>query len=80
VLKGCDDPYLPSEECRSFIKLQKDYISGLGDTAKFVIVGDVGMEEVRKSLASYGRHHFTLDAWKMRMRSAAIMGSRDFAL
>jgi DNA ligase-4 len=39
VLKGCDDPYLSSEEGRSFIKLKKDYIPGLGDTADFAIVG-----------------------------------------
>jgi DNA ligase-4 len=39
VLKGCDDPYLSSEEGRTFIKLKKDYIPGLGDTADFVIVG-----------------------------------------
>ncbi|KAH7308931.1 hypothetical protein B0I35DRAFT_359966 [Stachybotrys elegans] len=39
ILKGCDDPYLSFVEDRSFIKLKKDYIPGLGDTADFVIVG-----------------------------------------
>ncbi|KEY71888.1 hypothetical protein S7711_09756 [Stachybotrys chartarum IBT 7711] len=39
VLKGCDDPYFSFVEDRSFIKLKKDYIPGLGDTADFVIVG-----------------------------------------
>jgi DNA ligase-4 len=38
VLKGCDDPYPSSEEGRSFIKLKKDYIPGLSNTADFVIV------------------------------------------
>jgi DNA ligase-4 len=39
VLKGCDDPYFSFDEARSFIKVKKDYIPGLGDTADFVIVG-----------------------------------------
>jgi hypothetical protein len=39
VLKGCDDPYFSFNGTASFIKLKKDYIAGLGDTADFAIVG-----------------------------------------
>ncbi|KAG7130939.1 DNA ligase 4 like protein [Verticillium longisporum] len=39
VLKGCDDPYFSFNGRKSFIKLKKDYIPGLGDTADFAIVG-----------------------------------------
>jgi DNA ligase-4 len=39
VLKGCDDPYFSFKGTKSFIKLKKDYIPGLGDTADFAIIG-----------------------------------------
>jgi DNA ligase-4 len=39
VLKGCDDPYFSLNSTKAFIKLNKDYIAGLGDTADFAIVG-----------------------------------------
>lgn len=41
VLKPCDGPYLDFVGGRRFewIKLKKDYIPGLGDTADFAIVG-----------------------------------------
>jgi DNA ligase 4 len=39
VLKGCDDPYFSLNSAKAFIKLEKDYIAGLGDTADFTIVG-----------------------------------------
>src|SRR5436309_2605906 len=39
VLKRCDDPYFSFNSAKAFIKLKKDYISGLGDTAGFAIVG-----------------------------------------
>ncbi|KAH6881050.1 hypothetical protein B0T10DRAFT_580829 [Thelonectria olida] len=39
VLKGCDDPYFSFNGSRPFIKLKKDYIPGLGDTADFAIIG-----------------------------------------
>jgi DNA ligase-4 len=39
VLKGCDDPYISLNSAKAFIKLKKDYIPGLGDTADFAIVG-----------------------------------------
>ncbi|KAH8800779.1 hypothetical protein F5884DRAFT_713747 [Xylogone sp. PMI_703] len=39
VLKGCDDPYFSFDGAKPFIKLKKDYIPGLGDTADFAIVG-----------------------------------------
>ncbi|KFA53720.1 hypothetical protein S40293_09645 [Stachybotrys chartarum IBT 40293] len=39
VLKGCQDPYFSPNTSKSFIKLKKDYIPGLGDTADFVIIG-----------------------------------------
>ncbi|KAH7117213.1 hypothetical protein B0J13DRAFT_652792 [Dactylonectria estremocensis] len=39
VLKGCDDPYFSFNGSRPFIKLKKDYIPGLSDTADFVIIG-----------------------------------------
>ncbi|KAH7124509.1 hypothetical protein EDB81DRAFT_911299 [Dactylonectria macrodidyma] len=39
VLKGCDDLYFSFNGSRPFIKLKKDYIPGLGDTADFAIIG-----------------------------------------
>jgi DNA ligase 4 len=39
VLKGCIDPYFLFNSTDPFIKLKKDYIPGLGDTADFAIVG-----------------------------------------
>lgn len=45
VLKGCDDPYLSINRTTSFIKLKKDYIPGLGDTADFAIVGGAPRRE-----------------------------------
>jgi DNA ligase 4 len=39
VLKGCTDPYFSFNGANSFIKLKKDYIPSLGDTADFAIVG-----------------------------------------
>ena len=39
VLKGCGDPYISLNAGARCIKLKKDYISGLGDTLDFVIVG-----------------------------------------
>jgi DNA ligase-4 len=38
-LKGCDDSYFSFNRTKPFIKLKKDYIAGLGDTADFAIVG-----------------------------------------
>ncbi|KFA77702.1 hypothetical protein S40288_10262 [Stachybotrys chartarum IBT 40288] len=38
VLKGCDNPYFSFNRSRPFIKLKKDYIPGLSDTADFAIV------------------------------------------
>ena len=48
MLKGCDDPYFPLNGRNSFIKLKKDHILGLGNTADLVIVGgrrDPGVEQ-----------------------------------
>lgn len=39
VLKGRDEPYYSFSGNNRFIKLKKDYIQGLGDTADFAIVG-----------------------------------------
>ena len=39
MLKGCDDPHISFNRAKPFIKLKKDYIPGLGDTADFAIVG-----------------------------------------
>jgi DNA ligase 4 len=39
VLKGCDDPYFSFHRTKSFVKLKKDHIAGLGDSADFAIVG-----------------------------------------
>lgn len=39
VLKGCEDPYFSFDKNKAFIKLKKDYIPGLGDTADLIIVG-----------------------------------------
>jgi DNA ligase 4 len=38
VLKGCIDPYFSFSSAEPFIKLKRDYIPGLGDTADFAIV------------------------------------------
>lgn len=38
MLKQYDDPYFTLNSTKAFIKLKKDYILGLGDTADFVIV------------------------------------------
>jgi hypothetical protein len=37
VLKGCDDPYFLLNSAKAFIKLKKDYIADLGDTADFAM-------------------------------------------
>jgi hypothetical protein len=50
VLKGCDDPYFSLNSAKAFIKLKKDYIAGLGDTADFAIVVGIVMQEMSKSL------------------------------
>jgi len=39
VLKGRDDPYFSFHRINGYIKLKKDYIVGLGDTADLAIVG-----------------------------------------
>jgi DNA ligase 4 len=39
VLKGYDDPYFSLNGSKVIIKLKKDYIAGLGDTADFAIIG-----------------------------------------
>ncbi|KAK0845938.1 hypothetical protein LTR03_007144 [Friedmanniomyces endolithicus] len=44
ILKPCGVPYFsldlgPSEICRCYIKLKKDYIEGMGDEADFAVVG-----------------------------------------
>lgn len=39
VLKGCNDPYFSLHSSPRTIKLKKDYISALGDTADLCIVG-----------------------------------------
>jgi len=38
VLKDYNDPYFLFNRIKSFIKLKKDYIAGLGDTADFAII------------------------------------------
>ncbi len=45
VIKGCNEPYFSFKGTKLFIKLKKDYIAGLGDTADLVIVG--GRRDVR---------------------------------
>jgi DNA ligase 4 len=39
VLKGCGDPYFSLDGNVLQIKLKKDYIGGLGDSAEFAVVG-----------------------------------------
>ena len=56
VLKGCDEPYFsilsPSmnDYSGAWIKLKKDYIPGLGDTADFAIIGGVFVSRDATSL------------------------------
>jgi DNA ligase 4 len=38
-LKGYNNPYFLLNSTKAFIKLKKNYIPGLGDTADFAIVG-----------------------------------------
>jgi DNA ligase 4 len=45
ILKRSDQPYFSFNRTKPFIKLKKDYITGLGDTADFVIIG--GRRDVR---------------------------------
>jgi DNA ligase-4 len=45
VLKSCDNPYFSFNRTRSFIKLKKDHIAGLRDTADFAIVS--GRRDIR---------------------------------
>lgn len=45
MLKGCDEPYFSVYEIRPFVKLMKDHIPGLRDTADLVIVS--GRQDVR---------------------------------
>ncbi|KAJ2972056.1 hypothetical protein NQ176_g7377 [Zarea fungicola] len=47
VLKGCHDPYPSFGGDRASIKLKKDYIPGLGDTADFALLG--GRHDVRET-------------------------------
>lgn len=39
VLKGCENPYFSLDRSKTCIRLKKDYIPGLGDTADLIIVG-----------------------------------------
>lgn len=39
ILKGCNNPYSSFNRSKLFIKLKKDYIPGLSDTADFIIIG-----------------------------------------
>jgi DNA ligase 4 len=39
VLKGCRNPYISFHSQNRYIKLKKDYIVGLGNTADFAVVG-----------------------------------------
>jgi len=45
VIKGCNEPYFSFNGTKLFIKLKKDYIAGLRDTADLVIVR--GRRDVR---------------------------------
>lgn len=38
MLKGCNDTYFSFKRAKSFIKLKKDYIPGLGNIADFTII------------------------------------------
>jgi len=49
VLKGLDDPYFSWKEGMRGIKLKKDYIAGLGDTADLCVVG--GRRDPRDELS-----------------------------
>jgi hypothetical protein len=37
--KRCSDPCFPFNDAKLFIKLKKDYVDSLGDTADFAIAG-----------------------------------------
>ena len=81
MLKGYDDPYFLFKGSRPFIKLKKDYISGLSDTVDYAIIRDAAMRKMSMSsaLVAYGRRYSILGVLKIRTRSTALMLSRDFA-
>lgn len=65
VLKGCDEPYFSilsseTDECFGrWIKLKKDYIPGLGDTADFALIGGRYDPKDAAALKDVGRLSWT---------------------
>ncbi|RAO68619.1 uncharacterized protein BHQ10_004631 [Talaromyces amestolkiae] len=65
VIKACDEPYfsvLSSQRSDGFsrwIKLKKDYIPGLGDTADFALIGARYDAKDASSLSSMHQHSWT---------------------
>ena len=58
VLKCCDEAYISMNGSGRYIKLKKDYIKGLGDTADFAIVGGSRVARAEEALG-FGRLSWT---------------------
>ena len=80
LLNGCQDPCLSVTSAKVFLKLKKDYIAGLGNTADFAIVGRHrdARDEQELALEIYVTYHSILDVWSTRVKSAVLILSRDF--
>jgi len=52
VFKGCDQPFVSFDRTNRYIKMKKDYIRGLGDTADLAIVGGDATRKMWPSFVS----------------------------
>jgi DNA ligase 4 len=84
VSKGCDDPYFSFAAPKSFIKSKKDFITGLGDTVDFAIIGGRrdARDEQELGIGKLWWTSFFIGCLnhKDEVRRFIIMPSRDFAL
>ena len=62
VLKGCDDSYASLDRSVYQVKLKKDYIAGMGDSANFAVVGGRrdARDEFRLGMGKLSWTHFYL--------------------